>query len=102
LQYLEQKHINHTPESHNQKIPKNLQEDILCLICNDGDYQENNLIVICSKCNISVHQKCYGIDMIPQGITFNFKMIGSVNFANNSNLLENKCNVHYVHVNLDH
>lgn len=25
-----------------------LQEDIVCVICNDGDYEENDLIVYCS------------------------------------------------------
>ncbi|KAM3137292.1 hypothetical protein pb186bvf_010662 [Paramecium bursaria] len=40
-------------------------DDALCQVCNDGDYQEDNLIVFCAKCNISVHQKCYLIDEIP-------------------------------------
>ncbi|CAD8127054.1 unnamed protein product [Paramecium sonneborni] len=40
-------------------------DDALCQVCNDGDYTDDNLIVFCSKCNISVHQKCYLIDIIP-------------------------------------
>jgi len=40
-------------------------DDIICQACNDGDYEEDNLIVICAKCNISVHQKCYKILAIP-------------------------------------
>eukprot|EP01017_Pseudomicrothorax_dubius_P031866 TRINITY_DN4114_c0_g2_i6.p1 TRINITY_DN4114_c0_g2~~TRINITY_DN4114_c0_g2_i6.p1 ORF type:complete len:443 (-),score=68.49 TRINITY_DN4114_c0_g2_i6:812-2140(-) len=42
------------------------QEDFACQICNEGDYTEDDLIVFCSRCNISVHQKCYGIMAIPQ------------------------------------
>ena len=34
-------------------------DDVLCKICNDGDYQEDNLIVYCSQCQITVHQNCY-------------------------------------------
>ncbi|EGR30068.1 PHD-finger family protein, putative [Ichthyophthirius multifiliis] len=40
-------------------------EDVNCQICNDGDYADDDLIVFCAKCNISVHQKCYGIPKIP-------------------------------------
>eukprot|EP00826_Nyctotherus_ovalis_P028091 TRINITY_DN2210_c0_g1_i13.p1 TRINITY_DN2210_c0_g1~~TRINITY_DN2210_c0_g1_i13.p1 ORF type:complete len:606 (-),score=158.33 TRINITY_DN2210_c0_g1_i13:282-2099(-) len=42
-------------------------DDALCQVCNDGDYEDTNLIVFCSTCNISVHQKCYGIGVIPEG-----------------------------------
>lgn len=31
-------------------------EDIPCCICNDGDYDDNNLIVFCDGCNLPVHQ----------------------------------------------
>jgi len=41
-------------------------DDIVCLVCNDGDYEDNNLIVYCSKCQMTVHQLCYGIIDIPE------------------------------------
>eukprot|EP00828_Plagiopyla_frontata_P011486 TRINITY_DN16355_c0_g1_i1.p3 TRINITY_DN16355_c0_g1~~TRINITY_DN16355_c0_g1_i1.p3 ORF type:complete len:237 (-),score=53.02 TRINITY_DN16355_c0_g1_i1:1250-1960(-) len=41
-------------------------DDITCQICNDGDYSDDNQIVLCSKCNISVHQKCYGLPIVPK------------------------------------
>ena len=41
-------------------------DDIVCLICNDGDYEDNDLIVYCSKCQMTVHQLCYGIIDIPE------------------------------------
>lgn len=42
-----------------------VQEDAQCAICNNGDYEDEDLIVFCGNCNIPVHQKCYGIDEIP-------------------------------------
>ena len=32
-----------------------------CQICNSGEYQDDNLIVFCSRCSVTVHMKCYGI-----------------------------------------
>lgn len=43
----------------------NNPDDIVCLVCNDGDYEDNDLIVYCSKCQMTVHQNCYGITNIP-------------------------------------
>jgi len=40
-------------------------DDIVCEVCNDGDYEDKNMIVVCSTCDLSVHQKCYGIAQIP-------------------------------------
>lgn len=42
-------------------------DDAKCLICNSGDYEEEDQIVFCEFCGISVHQSCYGIDEIPEG-----------------------------------
>lgn len=41
-------------------------DDVVCVICNDGDYEDDNLIVYCSICHITVHQKCYGIAVVPK------------------------------------
>ena len=41
--------------------------EIFCFICNDPDYSENNNIVFCAKCNISVHQICYDLKKLPGG-----------------------------------
>jgi hypothetical protein len=48
----------------------NKAEDFVCLVCNDGDYRDDDLIVFCSGCNICVHQKCYGIAKVPDGDWF--------------------------------
>ena len=55
--------INYYIET-NAKNIKNMN-DVVCQICNDGDYDNNNLIVLCSECNIAVHQECYGILNVP-------------------------------------
>ena len=35
-------------------------------MCNDGDYEDNDLIVYCALCQLTVHQNCYGIINIPE------------------------------------
>jgi len=40
-------------------------EDSVCQVCNGEDYNDDDLIVFCARCNISVHQKCYGIPTVP-------------------------------------
>lgn len=41
-------------------------DDIVCQVCNSGDYNEKNLIVYCSMCNVSTHQLCYGMQKVPK------------------------------------
>jgi PHD-zinc-finger like domain/PHD-finger len=47
-----------------REVPKN-EEDFVCSICGDGDYEDDDLIVICSKCEMGAHMKCYGIPVVP-------------------------------------
>lgn len=42
-------------------------DDFPCAICGDGDYEDDNLIVICEGCEQGVHIKCYGIPAVPEG-----------------------------------
>lgn len=39
----------------------------MCGVCGDGDYEDDDLIVICGKCEMGAHMKCYGIPDIPVG-----------------------------------
>eukprot|EP00741_Cyanophora_paradoxa_P004717 tig00000826_g4578.t1 len=32
-----------------------------CQVCNDNENHDGNIVVVCSKCNVPVHQSCYGI-----------------------------------------
>lgn len=41
------------------------EEKIVCAVCDDGDSDEGNLIVICSKCELAVHCSCYNIQSLP-------------------------------------
>lgn len=36
------------PSKKPNKIPKLMKDDIVCQVCNDGDYSEDNMIVFCS------------------------------------------------------
>ena len=37
----------------------------VCQICNGGDTQEQNSIVFCARCSVTVHQHCYRLDELP-------------------------------------
>uniref|UniRef100_A0A8C1WJ39 Protein Jade-1 n=1 Tax=Cyprinus carpio TaxID=7962 RepID=A0A8C1WJ39_CYPCA len=42
-------------------------EDVVCDVCQSPDGEDNNEMVFCDKCNICVHQACYGILKVPEG-----------------------------------
>ncbi|XP_034153436.1 protein Jade-1 isoform X2 [Esox lucius] len=42
-------------------------EDVVCDVCRSPDSEDNNEMVFCDKCNICVHQACYGILKVPEG-----------------------------------
>lgn len=52
-------------------VPKDYQsyssdDKILCAVCDDGESSDSNLIIICSKCNLPVHTKCYKVTKVPE------------------------------------
>ena len=59
-----------------QELEQDLQErreedmDAVCSICNDGEVTPDNQILFCEACNVAVHQKCYGVEKIPEGDYF--------------------------------
>ncbi|KXZ51810.1 hypothetical protein GPECTOR_11g251 [Gonium pectorale] len=40
-------------------------EEALCAVCGDGTSVDPNMIVFCERCDIAVHQLCYGVRSIP-------------------------------------
>ena len=42
-------------------------EEAVCCVCADGLSLEPNIIVFCERCDIAVHQACYGVRNIPAG-----------------------------------
>ena len=36
-----------------------------CAVCDDEHYHEDDQLVMCSQCGISVHQTCYGLSKVP-------------------------------------
>lgn len=56
------------PKEHHKLKDENGKElDDVCNICLDGDTSNCNQIVYCDRCNLTVHQDCYGIPFIPDG-----------------------------------
>lgn len=43
------------------------EEETTCWICLDEESYDDNLIVYCDGCELSVHEKCYMLNSIPKG-----------------------------------
>ena len=62
------KSFNRFREEILDKVEQNEEDendDVVCYVCGDGEYEDDNLILYCSNCNMTVHQKCYGVLVIP-------------------------------------
>ncbi|KAK9845819.1 hypothetical protein WJX81_003269 [Elliptochloris bilobata] len=42
-------------------------EEALCAVCGGGYSADPNLIVFCERCDLAVHQGCYGVEQLPAG-----------------------------------
>ena len=43
------------------------EEDALCAVCGEGHSEPPNQILFCERCDVGVHQSCYGVAEIPEG-----------------------------------
>ncbi|EHB13024.1 Protein Jade-3 [Heterocephalus glaber] len=58
--------MNHTIETE-EGLGIEYDEDVICDVCQSPDSEEGKDMVFCDKCNICVHQACYGIIKVPEG-----------------------------------
>ncbi|CAD8067291.1 unnamed protein product [Paramecium primaurelia] len=47
--------------THKMNIDHIKDENIFCLICEEQDYTEQNQIIFCDGCDVTVHQECYHV-----------------------------------------
>ncbi|GMH43243.1 hypothetical protein BSKO_11165 [Bryopsis sp. KO-2023] len=41
--------------------------DTVCMVCGEGHSEPPNVIVYCERCDLAVHQDCYGVSDVPAG-----------------------------------
>ncbi|XP_048834170.1 protein Jade-3-like isoform X2 [Brienomyrus brachyistius] len=58
--------MNHAIETE-EGLGIEYDEDVVCDVCRSPESEEGNDMVFCDKCNICVHQACYGIVKVPDG-----------------------------------
>eukprot|EP00750_Incisomonas_marina_P011073 INCI16337.10.p1 GENE.INCI16337.10~~INCI16337.10.p1 ORF type:complete len:1510 (-),score=231.13 INCI16337.10:4408-8937(-) len=59
-------------DSQKAPMPSSVNEtdDVTCAVCFNGDSLDDNQIVLCDRCDIAVHQACFGLVEIPSGDFF--------------------------------
>jgi hypothetical protein len=64
--FTPQHHSYHGELKHARRAVED--EEALCAVCGDGSAAEGNEIVFCERCDLAVHQDCYGLAHIPEGV----------------------------------
>ncbi|KAG6926896.1 jade family PHD finger 3 [Chelydra serpentina] len=58
--------MNHAIETE-EGLGIEYDENVICDVCRSPDSEDGNDMVFCDKCNVCVHQACYGILKVPEG-----------------------------------
>ncbi|KAI1386546.1 origin recognition complex subunit 4 C-terminus-domain-containing protein [Hypoxylon trugodes] len=56
-----------TPAGDEENETRESEDDEVCAICSKPDSEPPNEIIFCENCDMAVHQKCYGVPVIPEG-----------------------------------
>ena len=59
--------VHSTLKSNENEAEEDEDDGVICDVCRSPDSEECNEMVFCERCNICVHQACYGITSIPSG-----------------------------------
>ncbi|KAI0889103.1 origin recognition complex subunit 4 C-terminus-domain-containing protein [Annulohypoxylon maeteangense] len=55
------------PSADEENEEQDSEDDEVCAMCLKPDSEPPNEIIFCENCDMAVHQKCYGIPIIPEG-----------------------------------
>ncbi|XP_072256860.1 E3 ubiquitin-protein ligase Jade-2 [Pyxicephalus adspersus] len=66
LELVCHENMNHAIEKE-EGLGIEYDEDVVCDVCRSPEGEDGNEMVFCDKCNVCVHQACYGILNVPTG-----------------------------------
>ncbi|CAD7702310.1 unnamed protein product [Ostreobium quekettii] len=66
-QYLKEEEVDECVDPLAERRMEGEAEDAVCAVCGQGHSDPPNVIVFCERCDLAVHQECYGVTDIPPG-----------------------------------
>ena len=68
MDQFEKESFFHCTSKNFKPVPPELEHQADCAVCLDGTSSDENAILFCDMCSLSVHQKCYGVIKVPEEI----------------------------------